>query len=706
MKYKYTTAMTNIPIIAETDVIVGGGKYVEWTEHDNNELTFLLDTPPDKRYLNIEVFDQDIGADDRPLGRVPIRLETVTQVGVQYYSRLNLYQGKKWTGQLDIGARIEQINHNKENNESKQNNQDTKTKAPTTSHLEVNNEAQQKELSSTVDVTKYKYKLFVTIYSADDLEDEDRTVTEEENFWRFVMGLTSFILYLCFGALIFSLVEGTSFGFMLWFFIVSTCTVGYGDWSPTTTAGHILNSFFIVTNLFIFAWAFSVTFNYIYAQQEALLRAGGRTRTLKDFVAKFTNLSKRLDSYLTETIISEIKEEKRKSNAKPENNRQRTRSRSRTSEELELKREKQRKAQKEEEEFLDEQLKFGVLINFALLGGLMIAGTLFFSAMNYYEAKAQIKYFENAEWPEYYVLDPVRFTIMTMTTVGYGDMYPQTIGGRIFGSFFLIVGVSFLTRIVGSIFEIVGMKREQEQKKRSMERALLSANAMQEFDEDGSGDIDQYEFLKTMLLIRGEVQESTIRRIMKRFDELDEDGSGEIDFADFAGRTRADTIKEKKDILSKDSRQRTISMNQQELLRQRSKDTGGLAGTDGNDHHEHGAAEVVLPLTPVAKPVQGIQINGMDQITPETKTTNGVTPMTATVEKALDIIDADTTDAEITDYENNGNSGTDNDNDNDNDDNVPQPKTHTDSLAADTMPPRTKTDEEMVGDARENNYLD
>ena len=52
------------------------------------------------------------------------------------------------------------------------------------------------------------------------------------------------------------------------------------------------------------SWYTSIDNNYIYAQQEALLRGGGRTRTLKNFGAKFTYLSRQLNSYLAETIIS------------------------------------------------------------------------------------------------------------------------------------------------------------------------------------------------------------------------------------------------------------------------------------------------------------------------------------------------------------------------------------------------------------------
>ena len=578
--------MSKIPIEESTDVIVGGGKFVEWTKYDNNELTFLLDDKPEKKYLNFEVFDQDIGTDDRSLGRVPIRLESVTQENKQYYARVDIFQGKKWAGQLDIGAKLIKYDNSDDNDV-----------------LDAKEQEMNEKYGKHSD---FKYKLLVTVFSADNLEDVDHSVSEEENFWKFVKGVVVFASYLCVGALIFSWIEGTSFGFMLWFFIVSTCTVGYGDWAPATTAGHLINSVAIICNLFVFAWAFSVTFSYIYARQEALLRKGGQAHSLLDFATTyFVGFSKKLDTTLKETVVAEKKKgagataaETVKNSDKDKNNNgndtesnisiQRARSMSKTAQELEAKREVKEQEQKEQEEFLDGELKKGVLINLALLGGLVVAGTLFFAALNYEEAIEQEAYFEAAGWPKYYILDPVRFTIMTMTTVGYGDMYPQTPGGKVFGSFYLIVGVSFLTRIVGSVFEIIATKREQEQKKRTMTRALLSSNAMQEFDEDGSGDIDKYEFLKTMLIIRGEVGEGTIRRIMRRFEELDEDGSGEIDFADFAGATRRDTIKEQNEIAQKDRRMtRQKSVSNVDLY-----DNKGGTGASGTNSNAKGTTEM------------------------------------------------------------------------------------------------------------------
>ncbi|MBM3151654.1 MAG: two pore domain potassium channel family protein, partial [Chloroflexi bacterium] len=37
-------------------------------------------------------------------------------------------------------------------------------------------------------------------------------------------------------------------------------------------------------------------------------------------------------------------------------------------------------------------------------------------------------------------LDAVYFSITTLATVGYGDLYPQTVSGKIFTIFYIIIG--------------------------------------------------------------------------------------------------------------------------------------------------------------------------------------------------------------------------------------------------------------------------
>ncbi|MCK4847302.1 MAG: ion transporter [Deltaproteobacteria bacterium] len=61
---------------------------------------------------------------------------------------------------------------------------------------------------------------------------------------------------------------------------------------------------------------------------------------------------------------------------------------------------------------------------------------LFFSSVGIY-------YFENSAQPEEFksVFHCLWWAVATLTTVGYGDVYPITVGGKIFTSFIVVIGL-------------------------------------------------------------------------------------------------------------------------------------------------------------------------------------------------------------------------------------------------------------------------
>ena len=64
-----------------------------------------------------------------------------------------------------------------------------------------------------------------------------------------------------------------------------------------------------------------------------------------------------------------------------------------------------------------------------------------------------IYYFENEAQPEKFssIIDSLWWSVATITTVGYGDVYPVTALGKVLGAFIAILGVGIFALPAGII---------------------------------------------------------------------------------------------------------------------------------------------------------------------------------------------------------------------------------------------------------------
>ena len=81
-----------------------------------------------------------------------------------------------------------------------------------------------------------------------------------------------------------------------------------------------------------------------------------------------------------------------------------------------------------------------------------------------YVSAVGIYYFERDAQPEAFasVFHSLWWSIVTLTTVGYGDVYPITIGGRVFTFFVMITGLGIVAVPAGLFASALSKAREME----------------------------------------------------------------------------------------------------------------------------------------------------------------------------------------------------------------------------------------------------
>lgn len=82
-------------------------------------------------------------------------------------------------------------------------------------------------------------------------------------------------------------------------------------------------------------------------------------------------------------------------------------------------------------------------------------------------ASVGIYYFENPAQPDVFtsIFSSAWWAVVTLTTVGYGDIYPITTGGKIFTFLILMIGVGIVTIPAGLVASALTKARELEERK-------------------------------------------------------------------------------------------------------------------------------------------------------------------------------------------------------------------------------------------------
>ncbi|XP_071720027.1 two-pore potassium channel 3-like [Rutidosis leptorrhynchoides] len=139
---------------------------------------------------------------------------------------------------------------------------------------------------------------------------------------------------------------------------------------------------------------------------------------------------------------------------------------------------------------------------------------------------AVMHYVERLSW-----LDSFYLSVMSVTTVGYGDRAFESMAGRIFASIWLLVSTLAVARAFLYLAEARVDKRHRRMAKWVLDQGLTVEQFLAA-DIDNNGHVSKSEFVIYKLKEMGKISEKDILQICKIFDRLDAGNCGKIMLAD------------------------------------------------------------------------------------------------------------------------------------------------------------------------------
>jgi len=116
-------------------------------------------------------------------------------------------------------------------------------------------------------------------------------------------------------------------------------------------------------------------------------------------------------------------------------------------------------------------------------------------------------------------------SIITLTTVGFGDHSPKTRMGRVFGCFWMLAGVAATANLMGNVGHALLVHKQHKKHIKKVSYPLFA-----KIDTSNDGQLSRNEFRHFALLRFGLVSAADLTEIDDLFDHMDEDKTGLLTF--------------------------------------------------------------------------------------------------------------------------------------------------------------------------------
>ncbi|GMI50858.1 hypothetical protein ScalyP_jg1993 [Parmales sp. scaly parma] len=259
--------------------------------------------------------------------------------------------------------------------------------------------------------------------------DEDEEMKKAARHILFAAIVTIFG-YLSVGTLTFSLVEKWSFVDALYFSTVTLTTVGYGDQAAWTSDNiRVFTSLYALFGIMLIGTALGVVGAQIVEENEKSLDRAKKAALKTKAIAKGGSKVSLRKTFIPKFVRDRVKISPRVEKLLP---------------------------------------------GFASLIICILVGSIFIKLDSNELSAAECFY----------------FSVITVTTIGYGDISPATQGGKVFGVFYVLLACATVAQVLGAIAGSFIEAKQEEARLKVLKKQITMAD-FAAFDIDGDGQIEK-----------------------------------------------------------------------------------------------------------------------------------------------------------------------------------------------------------------------